>query len=204
VIASQTASGVWFLIAYSTYFLTIAGITKAFEYSIMNTCLGFVGVNIGMYAIQHWVGRRTILIFGAVTCGLCELATGIAASVGGTTEEAGKAIVAFTALFLFFYLAGVGAASFPVATEVVSSRLRAWTIGTATSLGYFLAWLVSYFTPYFINPEELNWVRIPFRYLTLVANHVPGSKVRIYLGGIEFHMRHLLLFLHTGDEGQIS
>jgi hypothetical protein len=197
MIACQTASGIWFLIAYQTYFLSIAGITNAFEFSIMNTCLGFVGVNIGMYAIQHWVGRRTILIFGAVTCGLCELATAIAASVGGTSEETGKVLVAFTALFSFFYLAGVGAASYPVATEVVSSRLRAWTVGTATSLGYVLGWLTSFCSPYFINPEELNWVRNSFQYLFLFANHIPGSKVRIHLGGIEFSMRHLLLLLHA-------
>ncbi|KAF2647183.1 general substrate transporter [Lophiostoma macrostomum CBS 122681] len=157
MIAGQTASGVWFLIAYSTYFLTIAGITKAFEFSIMNTCIGFIGVNIGMYAIRHWVGRRSILMFGAMACGICELVTGIAASVGQTSVSSGKVLVAFTALFQFFYNGCVGAASYPVATELVSSRLRAWTVGTATSLGYVLAWLTGFCTPYFINPEHLNW-----------------------------------------------
>jgi hypothetical protein len=187
MIACQTASGVWFLIGYQTYFLSIAGITKAFEFSIMNTCFGFLGVNIGMYAIQHWVGRRTILIFGAMACGLCELATAIAASVGGNSEETGKVLVAFTALFMFFYLAGVGAASYPVATEVVSSRLRAWTVGTATSLGYLLAWLTGFCTPYFINPEHLNWVSTLFAYLRIVPSgtkRIPGSKVRLHLGCI--------------------
>ena len=36
IIASQTASGVWFFIGYQTYFFTIARITKAFEYSVMS------------------------------------------------------------------------------------------------------------------------------------------------------------------------
>ncbi|KAF2180366.1 general substrate transporter [Zopfia rhizophila CBS 207.26] len=157
MIACQTASGVWFLIAYATYFFAVAGITKAFEFSIMNTCIGFLGVNIGMYAIRHLVGRRTILIFGAMACGLCELATAIAASVNQTAESTGKVLVGFTALFMFFYNGCVGAASYPVATELVSSRLRAWTVGTATSLGYVLAWLTGFCTPYFINPEDLNW-----------------------------------------------
>lgn len=159
MIACQTASGVWFLIAYATYFFSIAGITKAFEFSIMQTCIGFLGVNVGMYAIKNLVGRRTILMFGALACGLCELATAIAASVNQTSAETGKVLVGFTALFMFFYNGCVGAASYPVATELVSSRLRAWTVGTATSLGYFLAWLCGFCTPYFINPEDLNWVR---------------------------------------------
>ncbi|KAF2258410.1 general substrate transporter [Lojkania enalia] len=157
MIACQTASGVWFLIAYSTYFFSIAGITKAFEYSIMQTCIGFLGVNVGMFAMRHLVGRRTILIIGALACGLCELATAIAASVDQTAVSTGKVLVGFTALFQFFYNGCVGAASYPVATEVVSSRLRAWTVGSATSLGYVLAWLCGFCTPYFINPEDLNW-----------------------------------------------
>lgn len=158
IIAAQTASGVWFLIAYATYFFTIAGIAKSFQFSIMNTCVGFLGVNVGMLSMRRWVGRRAILMLGAAACGLCELATAIAWSVKPGARETGNVIVAFTAFFMFFYNGCVGAASYPVATELVSSRLRAWTVGTATSLGYVLAWLTGFCTPYFINPQDLNWV----------------------------------------------
>ncbi|KAJ5302938.1 hypothetical protein N7476_009737 [Penicillium atrosanguineum] len=157
MIGCQTASGVWFLIGYQTYFFTVCGITKAFEFSIMNTCFGFLGVNVGMYAIRELLGRRAILMLGAIACGLCQLASAIAATVSPASLPTGQTLVAFTALFMFFYNGCVGAASYPVATELVSSRLRAWTVGTATSLGYLLAWLVNFCTPYFINPEHLNW-----------------------------------------------
>ncbi|KAF2017480.1 putative transporter [Aaosphaeria arxii CBS 175.79] len=157
MIACQTASGVWFLIAYATYYYTIAGVTKPFEYSILQSCIAFIGVNVGMYAIKHWVGRRTILIMGAALCGLCQLASAIAATVDSASQTTGKVLVAFTVLFMFFYNGCVGAASYPVATELVSSRLRAWTVGSATALGYVLAWLTGFCSPYFINPEELNW-----------------------------------------------
>ncbi|KAL4904585.1 hypothetical protein BDW74DRAFT_185512 [Aspergillus multicolor] len=157
MIACQTASGVWFLIGYQTYFFTVTGITKPFEYSIMNTCFGFLGCNIGIYAIRSLVGRRAILIIGAVGCGLCQLASAIAGSIDPNSLSTGQVFVAFTALFMFFYNGCVGAASYPVATELVSSRLRAWTVGTATSLGYLLAWLTNFCTPYFINPEHLDW-----------------------------------------------
>jgi len=98
-----------------------------------------------------------MLIIGALTCGLCELATAIAASVNQGSQTTGRVLVAFTAIFVFFYNAFMGTASYPVATELVSSRLRAWTVGTATSLGYVLAWLTGFCTPYFINPAYLNW-----------------------------------------------
>jgi len=156
-IASQSASGVWFFIGYQTYFLTLAGITKAFEYTIMITCIGFIGVHLGLFSLKKLCGRRTVMIVGAISCGLCELACGIASSVAPTSKATGNVLVAFTALFMFCYNAGVGAATSPLATEMVSSRLRASTVGTANALGYFLAWLVGFCSPYFINPQDLNW-----------------------------------------------
>ena len=91
----------------------------------MNTCFGFLGVNVGMYAIRELLGRRSILILGAIACGLCQLASAIAATVSPASLPTGQTLVAFTALFMFFYNGCVGAASYPVATELVSSRLRA-------------------------------------------------------------------------------
>ncbi|KAG4422155.1 hypothetical protein IFR04_004661 [Cadophora malorum] len=157
MIGCQTASGIWFLIGYQTYFLSLAGITKSFEFSVMNTVIGFIGVNVGMVCIRHVFGRRSILMIGATACGLCQLASAVAYTVNAGSTTTGKVLVAFTAIFYFFYNGCVGAASYPVATELVSSRLRAWTVGTATSLGYILAWLVGFCSPYFINPEDLNW-----------------------------------------------
>ena len=98
------------------------------------------------------------MITGAIMCGLCELACGIASSAKPNSTETGNLLVAFTALFMFCYNAGVGVATSPLATELVSSRLRAWTVGSANALGYFLAWLVGFCSPYFINPQDLDWV----------------------------------------------
>ncbi|KAL1622051.1 hypothetical protein SLS54_005116 [Diplodia seriata] len=172
MIACQTASGVWFLISYATYFMIVGGlgVDEAFKFSVMNTCLGFVGVNVGMFAMRHLVGRRSILMLGATFCGCCMLALAIAASAAaGSTVVLRDCLIAFTALFQFGYNACVGAASYPVATELVSTRLRSWTVGTATSLGYFLAWLTAFCTPYFINPENLNW-GAKYGYIWAAAN----------------------------------
>ncbi|OCT44893.1 putative sugar transporter [Cladophialophora carrionii] len=175
-IMTQAGSGSWFPIAYQTYFFQIAGIKQAFEYSIMITCIGFVGVNCGMYAMRHLVGRRFICIFGSIVTSLCFLGMAIAQSASPGTMTTGKVTVAMVAIWGFFYngirgpslfrvpcshlLGCVGAATYPVATELVSSRLRAWTVGSATSLQYVFAWLTSFCTPYFINPGDLNWVSL--------------------------------------------
>lgn len=162
VILSQSGSGAWFIISYSTYFLEIAGLptAQAFHYVIVNTCIGFVGVNLGIYLMRHVVGRRTILTLGAVLQGVWMLGMAIGAgTVNAVGSTAGNnSLIATLALYQLSYNAFVGDASYIVATELVSTRLRSWTVGSAISLGYFFAWLAGFTAPYFINPSNLNWV----------------------------------------------
>lgn len=162
VIMSQVGSGSWFVISYSTYFLEVAGLStaRAFRYSILNTCLGLAGVNFGIYLMRHVVGRRMILTIGAALQGAWMLGMAIGSgTVNAVGSTAGNnSLIAFMALYQFTYNAFVGDASYPVATELVSTRLRSWTVGSAISLGYFFAWLTGFCSPYFINPSNLNWV----------------------------------------------
>lgn len=159
IIATQTGAGSWFIISYSTYFMTVAGLSTddAFKFSVMHTCLGFIGVNVGMYLMRHIMGRRSVLMTGAAAQGLAMLGMAISATVAYGTVSARNCVIAFTALYQFSYNAFVGDATYPTATEMVSTRLRSWSVGSAISLGYFLAWLTGFCSPYFINPEDLNW-----------------------------------------------
>ncbi|KAK3361814.1 general substrate transporter [Lasiosphaeria ovina] len=159
VIATQTASGSWFLISYTTYFMVVSGlpIDQAFKYSIMKTCFGFVGVNAGIYLMRYVLGRRQMMMTGALLQGLFLLGMAITASTVPGTVIARNSVIAFVSLYMFAYNAFVGVASYPVATELVSTRLRSWTVGSSISLGYFLAWLTGFCSPYFINPDKLNW-----------------------------------------------
>ncbi|KAK0714117.1 general substrate transporter [Lasiosphaeria miniovina] len=159
VIATQTASGSWFLISYTTYFMVVSGlpIDQAFKYSIMKTCFGFVGVNVGIYLMRYVLGRRQMMMTGALFQGLFLLGMAITASTVPGTVIARNSVIAFVSLYMFAYNAFVGVASYPVATELVSTRLRSWTVGSSISLGYFLAWLTGFCSPYFINPDKLNW-----------------------------------------------
>ncbi|KAI0505142.1 general substrate transporter [Xylaria bambusicola] len=159
VIGTQTGAGSWFVISYATYFMIVAGLTveEAFKYTILNTVLGFVGVNFGMYLMRHVMGRRTILMTGAIVQGGTMLGLAVSATVAPGTVAARNCLIAFFAIYLFVYNAFVGDATYPTATELVSTRLRSWSVGSAISIGYLLAWLTSFFSPYFINPENLNW-----------------------------------------------
>lgn len=161
-----------------------------------------------MFAIRNLVGRRSILLIGALGCGLSQLAAAIAASINPASSNT---LVAFTALFMFFYNGCIATASYLVATELVSSRLRAWTVGSATSVGSLLAWLTNFCTPYFINPDNLNWVCRGLSFSDAASIKVPlvcslsdilclGCKIWVYMGRFELPRSSICLLLHSGVE----
>jgi len=41
--------------------------------------------------------------------------------------------------------------------EFPSQRLRSYTFGLASAIGFLGAWLTTFTAPYFINPSALNW-----------------------------------------------
>ncbi|EGZ67571.1 general substrate transporter [Neurospora tetrasperma FGSC 2509] len=160
VIATQAGSGSWFYISYSTYFMIVSGlpVDLSFRYSILKTYIGFIGVNVGMYLMRFVMGRRTLMTTGAMVQGMFMLDMAISAiTTEAGTWRARDSLMACSALVNYAHNAFVGVASYPVATELVSTRLRPYTVGAAISLGYLLAWLTSFCSPYFINPENMTW-----------------------------------------------
>ncbi|KAK3323362.1 general substrate transporter [Cercophora scortea] len=157
--ADSGGSGAWFFIPYSTYFMIISGVPvrDVFHYHIINTCLGLVACNLGLSLIRHVCGRRTFLMLGAALNGLCMLGMAVSSTVDTSPETARACLVAFVSLFLIVYSLATGLVTRPVATELVSTRLRAWSFGLTVAVSHLNIWLVSFCTPYFINPEHLHW-----------------------------------------------
>ncbi|XDG07319.1 hypothetical protein ABKA04_006934 [Annulohypoxylon sp. FPYF3050] len=139
IIATQTGAGSWFIISYSTYFMTVAGLSTddAFKFSVMHTCLGFIGVNIGMYLMRHIMGRRSVLMTGAAAQGLAMLGMAISATVAYGTVSARNCVIAFTALYQFSYNAFVGDATYPTATEMGAKYAYIWAGSNLCCLVFF-------------------------------------------------------------------
>lgn len=178
-IASHAASGVWFIISYGTFFFQQAKLANPFQASILSNVMGFVGVLCGMFLTQKVFGRRPMLMIGAAGCSACMLAIAVAYTVAPGTQAAGRALVGFSLLFNFFYNGFVGTISWPIAGEIVSSRLRVITMGLSTGVNYFFNWLISYCSPYFINATDLNWGP-KYGYIWAGSNLICLGKNRLY------------------------
>ena len=135
-IASHAASGVWFTISYSTFFYQMAGIEKPFQATIIQNCLGLAGALCGMFLMHKVFGRRPMLLIGSGGCCICMLVIGLL-SLAGHSKSAGQALVGFALMFSFFYNGFTGTITWPIAGELVSSRLRVFSVGLGTGINYF-------------------------------------------------------------------
>ncbi|OAA61662.1 General substrate transporter [Niveomyces insectorum RCEF 264] len=156
-VVTHAATGLWFILSFGTYFFQAAGLNKPFLASVLGTVTGLGGAIVGLFLTHRLFGRRTMMMVGATGCACCMLAIAVAYTVAAGSLAAGRALLAFAFMFYFFYNGFIGTVSWPIAGEVVASRLRVSTISLGTGFNYFFNWLISYCSPYFINKDDLNW-----------------------------------------------
>lgn len=68
------------------------------------TCMGLLGVLFSILFIRQ-IDRRVVMLCGVLACGFSQLAQAIAWTVSPGSPQAGQVVVAFMALFTFFYVA---------------------------------------------------------------------------------------------------
>ncbi|KAI0006980.1 MFS transporter [Xylariaceae sp. FL0662B] len=155
VVCFHSASGSSWVNIYTTYYLEIAGVANPFGFSLMMTCMGLLGVLFSVFFVRS-IDRRTIMLVGVLACGLAQLSQAIAWSVGPGSEEAGRVVIAFMALFTFFYVA-YSPYAWLLGGEYPNSALRGYCFGVATAINFIGNWLGTFTAPYFINPASLGW-----------------------------------------------
>ncbi|KAG8156818.1 hypothetical protein KVR01_013423 [Diaporthe batatas] len=156
-ITLQGASGAMYMIAYGTYFFEMANIGNSFENSCILTAVGVFAIILNSAVVTHIGRRRVFLTIGLFICGLSQLLTAVIYTVRPGTQSTGKGIVALAIIYIFGYNGMVATYAWISGGELPSQRLRSYTFGLATAVGFFAAWLATFTAPYFINPESLNW-----------------------------------------------
>lgn len=68
-----------------------------------------------------------------------------------------KVIVGLSVVYIIGYNGMIAAYAWLTGGEIPSQRLRSYTFGIASAVGFAGAWLATFTAPYFINPESLNW-----------------------------------------------
>ncbi|KAH8928669.1 general substrate transporter [Atractiella rhizophila] len=153
----HASSGVNFLVGYATVFFVVRT-SNPFVDSIILKCVGTAGALAGI-PFAKWFGRKSLLSSGFAICGVSMFVCGILSvyTVAPDSQASGRGMVAFLCLFQFGYSYSSKSRVWVAAGEMSSNRLRSYTFGVGMAIGFFFAWLTVFTTPYFINPQSLNW-----------------------------------------------
>ncbi|RYP77498.1 hypothetical protein DL771_001071 [Monosporascus sp. 5C6A] len=156
-VTTQAACGSMFIISYKAYFFTMARVPNPFAMSCVFSTVGLMALVANSLIIVRYGRRRVLLMSGLITCGILQLIIAIVYDQNPGTAQTGKVIIGLSTMYISSYNAMIAPYAWVSGGELPSQRLRSYTFGAASAVGFLAAWLIAFTAPYFINVESLNW-----------------------------------------------
>ncbi|KAH4967231.1 hypothetical protein HBI78_080230 [Parastagonospora nodorum] len=152
----QQWTGVNFIFYYSSTFAKTVGINNAFVISMITTAVNVCSTPLSFWAIEK-LGRRALLIYGALGMLICEFIIGI---VGSTTPEGSKAastcLIVFVCIYIFFFATTWGPGAWVLIGEIFPLPIRSKGVALSTASNWFWNFIIGFITPYLMNPDQGN------------------------------------------------
>lgn len=166
--AWQQLTGVNFIFYYGTRFFATAIPSQGnpFLFSVATNVVNVFMTLPGMYWMER-VGRRNLLIYGAIWMMVCELIVGCVGTTlldgktgpdanggAGPNTAAGGAVVAFVCLYIAGFASTWGPAAWVVCGEIFPLAIRAKALSMCTASNWLWNFALGYATPYLVDPPR--------------------------------------------------
>ncbi|KAK5135953.1 hypothetical protein LTR08_004411 [Meristemomyces frigidus] len=166
----QQWTGVNFIFYYSTPFLASTGaITNTFLISLIFTLVNVCSTPIAFYTVEK-LGRRPLLVWGALGMLICQFLVAIIGDTVGFNHThlnaAGASIadnisavnaqIAFIAIFIFFFASTWGPGAWIVIGEIFPLPIRSRGVALSTASNWLWNTIIAVITPYMVNPDQAN------------------------------------------------
>lgn len=103
------------------------------------------------------LGRRNLLLLGAIGMCVCQYIVAITGTVAGTTDlPAQRTAIAFVCIYIFFFASSWGPVAWVVTGELFPLKARAKCLSMTTASNWLLNWAIAYSTPYMVDADEGN------------------------------------------------
>lgn len=100
------------------------------------------------------LGRRNLLLFGAIGMCICQFIVAITGTAAGTTDlSAQRAAIAFVCIFIFFFASSWGPVAWVVTGELFPLKVRAKALSMTTATNWLLNFAIAFSTPYLVDEE---------------------------------------------------
>lgn len=167
----QQWTGINFIFYFSTPFLQSTGaISNTFLISLIFTLVNVCSTPISFVTMEK-VGRRPLLVWGALGMLICEFIVGIiGVTIGfnkthlaadGITSIANNkgavnAQIAFICIYIFFFASTWGPGAWVVIGEIFPLPIRARGVALSTASNWLWNCIISVITPYMVNSDKGN------------------------------------------------
>ncbi|KAH7386719.1 glucose transporter-like protein [Phaeosphaeria sp. MPI-PUGE-AT-0046c] len=152
----QQLTGVNFIFYYGTQYFKRAGFQDPFIIQVITNCVNVASTFPGLYMVEK-LGRRNLLLLGAVGMCVCQYIVAITGTVSGTTDlSAQRAAISFVCIYIFFFASSWGPVAWVVTGEIFPLKARAKCLSMTTASNWLLNWAIAYATPYMVDEKGAN------------------------------------------------
>lgn len=150
--AFQQLTGINFIFYYGTkFFKSALPGTNPFVFSVISNVVNVVTTVPGMYMMER-LGRRKLLIWGAVWMCICELIVAVVGTAVPVKNLAGgKTAVAFVCIYIAGFASTWGPAAWVVCGEIFPLAIRAKALSLCTASNWLWNFGIGYATPYLVD-----------------------------------------------------
>lgn len=152
----QQWTGVNFVFYFGTTFFTQLGtISNPFLISLITTLVNVCSTPISFWTIEK-LGRRPLLIWGALGMVICQFIVAIAGTVDGSNPTTVKAMIAFICIYLFFFASTWGPGAWVIIGEIFPLPIRSRGVALSTASNWLWNCIIAVITPYMVDTDKGN------------------------------------------------
>ncbi|KAK3676368.1 Plasma membrane low glucose sensor [Recurvomyces mirabilis] len=159
----QQLTGVNFIFYYGTAYFQRAGFNNPFIISVITNSVNVISTFPGLYLVEK-MGRRNLLLMGAIGMAICQFIVAITGTVAGTTDLAAQRVaIAFVCIYIFFFASSWGPVAWVVTGELFPLKVRAKCLSMTTATNWLLNFAIAYATPYMVNDGGAGYANLGSR-----------------------------------------
>ncbi|KAJ5925168.1 Major facilitator-type transporter ecdD [Penicillium verhagenii] len=151
----QQWTGINFIFYYGTTFFQEVGLKNPF---LMSTIMNVINVvaTPASFLMMEKLGRRTLLIYGAVVMIICEFLVAIVGVTKEGTHAADVCLIVFTCFYIAAFAMTWGPGAWVVIGEIYPLPIRAKGVAMATASNWLWNCVIAVITPYMVDENEAN------------------------------------------------
>ncbi|KAE8372305.1 general substrate transporter [Aspergillus bertholletiae] len=155
----QQWTGVNFVFYFgTTFFTSLKTISNPFLISMITTIVNVFSTPISFYTMEK-IGRRPLLLWGALGMVICQFIVAICGTVVGDkggNNAAVSAEISFICIYIFFFASTWGPGAWVVIGEIFPLPIRSRGVALSTASNWLWNCIIAVITPYMVDEDKGN------------------------------------------------